>query len=593
MADLRQPEEAKKAKISPISAKGRRDTKLVAAARLVAALFVVITLVSMADLIGNHIAAGTSHPLSARHLVLPISTAVLAGVFAFGEVLYGGVAARTEEKEVRRRLLNETFTSPSLPDNTDPEGDASQLITLMTDNAERLTEYRQVYLGATLAAISIPLLTGAYIAVAFNVLIGVSLMVLFALIPILIGLFMAIFRKTSANSRKERAILSGKYLDAIRNLVLIRLMGAGPRVEQQLREAGEKNRGAIMKLLAGNQMVIIVLDGLFSLLMIFAAAGLSVWQVQAGNLTVTHAIAIMLLTTLLVEPLVQVAGFFYIGMGGMASQRRIRTYLAEVAEAKELAASPAPAPGEESGADTATWFGGAPSSGGGVVLAGVNHDYGRGPVLTDLDLQVPSGTKAAIIGRSGAGKSTLLSLLRGTLPLQAGDMWLGEHNSTDLSVEELRAQSATVSQRTWMFTGTVADNLRLANPDATEDELWQALETAEIADEVRGMPAGLDTDIGEGGGLISGGQAQRLSLARALLSGRKILLLDEPTSQIDAASEERLIKALGALDDRWTVLMVTHRPSLLSIADRTYVMQDGHVEAQTSVPQAQLAGDAR
>lgn len=532
-----------------------------AAARLGAAAFSAVTLISMANIIGA--AVSGSLPTGST-LLLPVTSAAVAALCAFTEILYGGVAARAEERRVRAKLLTEIFRSPAPPDPTDKESDAGQLVTLLTDNAERLTEYRQVYFGATLAAVSIPFLTLIYVAVAFNPIVGLTLLAMCPLIPILIGLFMSFFRKTSAHSRSERSKLSGKYLDAIRNLVLIRLMGAGPRVESQLRAQGEQNRGAIMKLLAGNQVVIIVMDGLFSLLLICAAAALSVGQFHAGNLTLSQAIAIMFLTTLLVEPLVQVAGFFYIGMGGMASERRIAKFLRQQSAKHTKTEATSAADPADSSAE--------------IVLSGVSFDYGRGNVLDNVSLRVPQGTKAALIGRSGAGKSTLLSLLRGTLPLQDGDIRIGGSSFLALDPPGIRQLTASVSQRTWMFTGTIADNLRLAQPDASEMQMWEALEAAQVADEIARMPLGLDTPLGEQGALISGGQAQRISLARALLSGRKTLLLDEPTSQIDVESEDRLISALGDLGPEWTLLMVTHRHSLLAIADSTWDLKEGKLQ---------------
>ena len=115
----------------------------------------------------------------------------------------------------------------------------------------------------------------------------------------------------------------------------------------------------------------------------------------------------------------------------------------------------------------------------------------------------------------------------------------------------------------------------MARPEATDEELWQALRMAHVADEVARMPRGLDSDVGERGQLISGGQAQRISLARAFLSGRRILLLDEPTSQVDIASEAEIINALADLGPEWTVLVVTHRPSLLRIVDEAHELVDG------------------
>ena len=557
---------------SVLSREGLRDIRVVAGFRIATALFTAVALVSVAFLIGRTV-GGSAVSVGVRDWVLPLGAAFLAGLAAFGEIRYGGSAARKEEKRVRHRLMATVFDSASLPKNNASESDSGTLITLMTDNAERLTEYRQVYFGATVAAIAIPFLTLGYVAIAFDPVVGFVLMAFCPLIPLLIGVFMSFFRKTSANSRKERGKLAGQYLDAIRNLVTIRLLGAGPRIEKHLREQGEKNRGAIMKLLAGNQIVIIVMDGLFSLLLICAAAFLTVLRFNAGALTASEAIAIMLLTTLLIEPLVQVAGFFYIGMGGMASERAIGRYLAE---SKKSHGSPKGGD-ETTEATTSSTTESAPGNSGGIDIRDISFDYGRGDVLHDVSLSIPQGSKVAIVGRSGEGKSTLLSIVRGSLPLQRGSLSIGHTNVTHSSASEIRSLSATVSQSTWLFTGTIADNLRLADPDATDDDMWNALRRAHLADDVERMPDRLQTDVGEQGARISGGQAQRLSLARALLSGRKILLLDEPTSQVDRESERRIISAIKDLGPEWTLLIVTHRRSLLEVVDNAYEMRDGRL----------------
>ena len=432
----------------------------------------------------------------------------------------------------------------------------AQLVTLMTDNAERMSEYRQVYLGATLAALAIPFLTLAYVT-SLDPLLGLGIMAACPLVPLAIWGFMRLFRKVSATSRKERGRLAVQYLDALRNLIPIRLLNAGRRTEERLRAQGETNRRAIMRLLAGNQVVIIVLDGAFSLLLICWSVHLIGSRLAAGAITPGQGLSVALLLTLMLEPLVQVAGFFYIGMGGMASQRAIEQQLSHIPAERPTAAS-GTAPTESA-----------------ISLQNVHHDYGRGPVLNGLDLEVPYGAKVAIMGPSGAGKSTLLSLLRGTLPAQRGAVVLDGRDLGALEPEQVCRISACVAQSTWLFSGTVADNLRIANPGATDEELWEALRRAHVADEVERMPQGLDSDVGERGQLISGGQAQRLSLARAFLSGRRILLLDEPTSQVDVVSEAAIIDALAGIGPEWTVLMVTHRRSLLSIADAAHELRDG------------------
>jgi len=376
------------------------------------------------------------------------------------------------------------------------------------------------------------------------------------LVPLAVWAFMRLFRKVSANSRRERARLSVQYLDALRNLIPIRLLGAGKRIEDRLRAQGEANRRAIMRLLAGNQVVIIVLDGALSLLLICWAVYLIGSRLAAGAITPGEAMSVALLLTLMLEPMLQVAGFFYIGMSGKASQRAI---------ARQLSRIPADRPATAVAKPTEA----------AISIQGIHHDHGRGPVLKGLDLDVPRGAKVAIMGSSGAGKSTLLSLLRGTLPIQQGAIVLDGQDLGAITPEQACQLSASVAQATWLFSGTVADNLRMAKPEASEEELWTALRRAHVAEEVRRMPRGLDSDVGERGQLISGGQAQRLSLARAFLSDRRILLLDEPISQVDAVSEAAIIDALKEIGPNWTVLVVTHRHSLLAVADSAHQLRDG------------------
>lgn len=544
----------KKKKTPVISREGARDARIVAALRLGSAIATAAVLVAVAHIIGSYAHAGQSESYL---WIVPCAAALVAALFAYTEMIYGGYAARAEEKRIRRDLLTRLFASNGTDENTQP----GKVVQMLTDNTERVTEFRQVYLGSSLAAMAIPFVLLAYVGIAYDPLLGFGIMAMCPLIPVLLILFMRFFRKTSAHSRKERAKLAGQYLDAIRNLVTIRLLGAGPRIEEQLRAQGEKNRGAIMRLLAGNQLVIIVIDGLFSLVLICATAALALVRFQSGNVTLTQVIATMLLTTLLIEPLVQVAGFFYIGMGGMASQKAIRAYYEK---------HPAPVQTEHSSASSVY-------EDGTIHVENVSYDYGRGRVLNSVSLDVKEGERVAIVGRSGAGKSTLLGLMRGSLALQSGSIQLCGNNVKELEPEQIRKLTASVAQATWLFTGTIADNLRIAKNDASEEEMWEALKGAQVAEEVRRMSQGLHSDVGEQASLISGGQAQRISIARALLSGRKVLLLDEPTSQVDIESEARIIEAIRELGREWTVIIVTHRKALLEIVDRVYEMSDGQL----------------
>lgn len=227
----------------------------------------------------------------------------------------------------------------------------------MTDNVERMSEYRQVYLGATIAAIGVPFLTLGYVAL-LDPLLGLGIMAACPLVPLAVWAFMRLFRKVSANSRRERARLSVQYLDALRNLIPIRLLGAGKRIEDRLRAQGEANRRAIMRLLAGNQVVIIVLDGALSLLLICWAVYLIGSRLAAGAITPGEAMSVALLLTLMLEPMLQVAGFFYIGMSGKASQRAI---------ARQLSRIPADRPATAVAKPTEA----------AISIQGIHHDHGR------------------------------------------------------------------------------------------------------------------------------------------------------------------------------------------------------------------------
>ena len=181
----------------------------------------------------------------------------------------------------------------------------------------------------------------------------------------------------------------------------------------------------------------------------------------------------------------------------------------------------------------------------------------------------------AICGPSGAGKSTLIEVLKGNLLPSQGTYYLQGRALDANSSAWFADQSALVQQHTWIFTGTIHSNLMMVAPRASEERLWECLEKVGLSAEVRAFAQGLDTPVGEDGYALSGGQAQRLSLARALLSQRELLLLDEPTSQIDLESEAAITQALAEVAKEKTIVLLTHRASALEFADRVLYLQDG------------------
>jgi ATP-binding cassette, subfamily B, bacterial len=210
-----------------------------------------------------------------------------------------------------------------------------------------------------------------------------------------------------------------------------------------------------------------------------------------------------------------------------------------------------------------------------IELRDVHFDYGRGPVLAGLSLVVKPGERVALLGTNGAGKSSLLSLLPRLYEHKAGSILLDDEPIEKHPLDWVRAQYAVVPQDTFLFAGTLWDNIAYANPAAPDADIHNAAERALVTEFADDLPQGFDTLLGDRGIGLSGGQRQRVAIARALVRDAPIVLLDEPTSDLDLDAERTVVAALGALVERRTVIMATHRPALLELATRTIVIQAG------------------
>lgn len=199
------------------------------------------------------------------------------------------------------------------------------------------------------------------------------------------------------------------------------------------------------------------------------------------------------------------------------------------------------------------------------------------PVLNGIDFSIAENQHVTFVGPSGAGKSTLVQLITRFIDPESGEISLGGIPLASLNISELRSRISVVSQQTFLLQGTLADNLRFARPDASEKELWHALEVAQLATWAHSLPQGLMTWISERGTNLSGGQRQRLSIARALLKNAPILILDEATANLDLANEQALHRALKALTGSCTIISITHRRQTVENADRIYLLQHGQL----------------
>ncbi|HKS49150.1 MAG TPA: ABC transporter ATP-binding protein [Amycolatopsis sp.] len=214
-----------------------------------------------------------------------------------------------------------------------------------------------------------------------------------------------------------------------------------------------------------------------------------------------------------------------------------------------------------------------------LELRGVDLDYGRGPVLHNLDLTVRPAERVALLGPNGAGKSSVLALIAGLYPPTAGQLLLDGKSLAELPKPWLHDQVAVVLQDTFLFSGTLADNIRYARPAATAHEVTQAAKAALVTQFADDLPDGLDTRLADGGVGLSGGQRQRVGIARALLADAPIVLLDEPTAGLDLEAEQLVVRALTRLVASRTVIMTTHRPALTRLAMRTVHLHNGVVVA--------------
>jgi ABC-type multidrug transport system fused ATPase/permease subunit len=207
----------------------------------------------------------------------------------------------------------------------------------------------------------------------------------------------------------------------------------------------------------------------------------------------------------------------------------------------------------------------------------VSFSYGGQPTLHEVHLDAPPGKTIALVGSTGAGKSTVLSLLNRFYEADSGSITIDGTDIAGLAKSSLREQLGYVTQEPFLFNGTVRENLALARRDATDADMWQALEAANAESFVKELPKQLDTNVGERGVKLSGGEKQRLSIARALLKNAPILLLDEATASVDSETERQIQDALDRLMENRTAFVIAHRLSTIRNASKIYVLEKGRV----------------
>ncbi|GAB3046748.1 ATP-binding cassette domain-containing protein [Sediminivirga luteola] len=525
----------------------------------------LFSVLSSLGLAGAIIAAARMADLGSRdgvHLAVVLGcTAVSVAATA---LLPGRIAAATGTRRagLRRAALGRVLRAQDLPD-------AGRAVAVLGDDVDRAAVYRGTFLGPMLGSLTAPLLVLLAIGVWIDPVSAAVLALAAAVIPFAIRGFLALTKKSSGAYRRSSAQLAALLLDALRGLATLSYLGAERAFGRSLARRAEALRRSVLRVLAVSQSIILVIDLVFVLFFTLGAAALALWRLEDGHIGPAQAAALVLLSLVLSEPIDRVGQFFYQGASGRAAEARVR-------ELESLRPPYPDAPGV-SVADDPVDPGGTAGLGGGLRAENVTVSGPDGTlVLNDLDLNVPAGSTVGVVGESGAGKTTLLRLLAGLRAPDSGRIVVAGAQAAS-APDAVRAAVAAVSQEAGVIDASIAANLRLAAPGASDAELWAVLEQAQLADEVRAMPAGLETRTGEAGRLLSGGQRSRLAIARALLRDAPVLLLDEPTAHLDPQAEARVTAAIRTAVAGRTAVIVSHRPAALAGVTDVYELREGRL----------------
>lgn len=509
-------------------------------------------------------------------LLLLAAVALGRGLVAWLTELAAHRASAAVKSELRGRLLERAADLG--PGRLDGHRTGS-LVALATRGVDALDDYFSRYLPQLGLAVVVPVAVLARIVTED----WVSAAIIVVTLP-LIPLFMILIGMAT-QSRMDRqwrllSRLSGHFLDVVSGLPTLKVFGRAKAQAESIRSITDDYRRATMRTLRIAFLSSFALELLATLSVALVAVTIGMRLVH-GDLDLYTGLVILILAPEAYLPLRQVGAQYHAAAEGLAAAEQIF----------EVLETPAPASG-----------GGAPVPADGLRIefdaVEVRYDGRSASSPGPVSFAVAPGECVALTGPSGAGKSTLLHVLLGFVTPTGGRVRIGDADLGALSLEQWRERLAWVPQRPHLFAGTIAENVRLARPGAPDEAVEAALRDAGAWEFVSALPGGTLTPLGEGGVGLSAGQRQRLSLARAFLADRPVLLLDEPTAALDGGTEAAVVEAVRRLAVGRTVLLVVHRPALLAVADRvvrvgegTPVLPADRVPAVVSAPRGPAAAD--
>jgi len=437
-----------------------------------------------------------------------------------------------------------------------------ELVNVAVDGMDWIEMYYGIYFVQFVIGMATPLLLCLFIGFT-DWVVGVVLLVSVPLTPLFLGMMARNFRKASERFAQVNAEQGARFLDSIQGMTTLKMFNLGKVRGAGMHAASEQQRVETMRLLLVNQMMILFVDFGFALGTTLVLTVTALLRLDAGMLTPGAVVALILASAEFARPLTLVGQFFFAGAIGRAYAKKIGAFLGEEPGVSDPAGvTPPPLEARPALSLRNIVF----------RFAGASR-----PAVDQLSLDVAPGETVALVGASGSGKTTVTNLILRTLAPASGEMTLGGRNVDSVPADWVRSHLALVPQDPYLFYGTIAGNLRVARPEASDDELVTACRAANLHDHIAALPQGYATLVGERGLSLSGGQVQRLAIARALLKGAPIVILDEPTSQIDLETETVIHQALEHLTHDRSVLLIAHRLSTVARADRIVVMGDGKV----------------
>ena len=510
----------------------------------------ITMMVSIADLL-SRLFANTADRENFVCTVIVVAAAVGIRYFcAVQSAKMGYLSSKAVKKVLREKIYRKLLR---LGSSYKEKAQTSEIVQISVEGVEQLETYFGAYLPQFFYAMLAPLTL--FIVLGFvNVPAAAVLLVCVPLIPAAIAAVQTWAKKLLSKYWGQYTALGDTFLENLQGLTTLKIYRADDFKNDEMNVEAEKFRKITMKVLTMQLNSITIMD-----LIAYGGAALgivmSVTQYSKGNVSLAGCLLIIMLSADFFIPMRQLGSFFHIAMNGMAAGQKIFRLL-DLPEAEEKKAD-------------------CPK--GDIVCRDLHFSYDNDrEILSGVNMTFKRGAFTAIVGESGCGKSTISAILTGRNKGYGGPVSVGETELSEIREADLMENITYISHQSYLFKGTVRDNLLMGKPDASDSELWEVLERVNLADFVRNEK-GLDTGLSEKASNLSGGQCQRLALARALLHDSPIYIFDEATSNIDVESENDIMNEIQNLAESKTVILISHRLVNVVKADAIYVMVNGKI----------------